>query len=149
MSLATPIERMDDRMDAIAQSLSGALSTRIIKRSLLPYTDHSAQEIAAGVVTVISAGEGNYNKGLGLVARDGHQSVLLIGHLKLAEGEPGQAIEAAELDLIEEIKAWVRAPGIEGLSLRLDHVQHSRQLDNPFGWIVAALEAGPPRSTVR
>lgn len=139
----TAIERMDDRLDAVAASLAIALPTRVIKRSLLHYTDHSPVDLAAGVVTLLSAGEGNYSKGLGMVAREGVQQMILIGHLKLAESAAGVDVEAAEIDLIEEIKAWARNR-IAGLSLRLDSVQHSRQLEKPYGWVVAFLDVGPP-----
>lgn len=142
----TVIERMDDRLDALAAALAAALPTRTVKRSLLHYTEHSAAELAAGVVTLVSAGEGDYNKGLGMVAREGVQRVVLIGHLKVAEGAPGATVEAAELDLIEELKAWARLPS-PGMSLRLDSVQHSRQLENPYGWVVAYLDIGPPRAS--
>lgn len=141
----TVIERMDARLDAIATSLASTLATRTIKRSLQHYTEHSAAELTAGVVTLISAGEGDYNKGLGMVAREGVQRIVLVGHLKVTEGAAGVVVEAAELDLIEEIKAWARAPR-PGMSVRLDSVQHSRQLENPYGWLVAYLDIGPPRA---
>ena len=142
----TVIERMDDRLDALEASLAAALPTRTIKRSLMHYTDHTDTELAAGVVMLVSGGEGDYNKGLGMVAREGVQRVLLVGHLKVAEDAAGAVVEAAELDLIEEIKAWART-NVPGMSLRLDSVQHSRQIENPYGWLVAYLDAGPPRST--
>lgn len=146
MAIGQAIERMDDRMDAIAAALLLALPTRVVKRSLKHYTEHSAADLAAGVVTLVSAGEGSYNPGLGMVAKEGTHRVLLIGHLKVAEGQDGEDIEAAELDLAEEIKAFVRA-GVTGTSLRLDRIEHSRQLENPYGWLVAYIDAGPPRRT--
>ncbi|HHJ11893.1 MAG TPA: hypothetical protein ENK00_01830 [Chromatiales bacterium] len=146
MAIGQAIERMDDRLDALEASLVAALPTRIVSRDLKHYTDQSDADLTKGVVTLVSAGEKDYSKALGMTARDGIHQVLLIGHLRVAENQGGQAIEAAELDLIEEIKGWVRA-GVDGMSLRLDNVQHSRQLDNPYGWIVAYVDAGPPRQT--
>ena len=146
MAIGQAIERMDDRLDAVEASLASALSTRVISRALKHYTDQTDDDLTAGVVTIVSAGEGDYNKGLGMVAREGTQRILLIGHLSVAETTGGKDIEAAELDLIEEIKAWVRQP-ITGMSLRLDNVQHSRQLEHPYGWLVAYIDIGPPRAT--
>lgn len=146
MAIGTQIERMDDRLDALQAALAAALPARVIKRSLLHYTDHEPAELAAGVVTIVSGGEGDYNKGLGMVAREGVQRVILVGHVQVAEGAAGAVVEAAEIDLIEELKAWARAP-IAGMSLRLDSVQQSRQLENPYGWLVAYLDIGPPRAT--
>lgn len=144
MAIGQAIERMDDRLDAIAAALTTALSTRVIKRSLVHYTDHADADLAAGVVTLLSAGEGGYSNGLGMTAKEGTHKLLLIGHLQLAESADGEAIEAAEIDLIEEIKAFVRS-GVTGTSLRLENVIHSRQLERPYGWIVAYIDAGPPR----
>jgi len=146
MAIGQAIERMDDRLDAIEASLILALPTRVISRDLKHYSEQTDADLTAGVVTLVSAGEKNYSKALGMEARDGTHSVLLIGHLRVAENQSGKSIEAAELDLAEELKSWVRA-GVTGMSLRLDSVQHSRQLDNPYGWIVAYVDAGPTRQT--
>jgi len=146
MAIGQTLERMDDRLDAIETSLIQVLQTRVISRDLKHYTEQTDADLTAGVVTIVSSGEKDYSKDLGMAARDGTQSVLLVGHLRIAEGMGGKAVEAAELDLIEEIKAWMRA-GVTGMSLHLNNVQHSRQLDNPYGWIVAYVDAGPPSQT--
>lgn len=146
MAIGQAIERMDDRLDALEASLILALPARVISRDLKHYSEQTDADLTAGVVTLVSAGEKDYSRGLGMEARDGTHRVLLIGHLRVAEDQGGQAIEAEELDLIEDIKSWVRA-GVDGMSLRLDSVQHSRQLENPYGWIVAYVDAGPPRQT--
>lgn len=141
------IERMDERLDAIETALVAELSTRTIKRDLLTFTDHTDAEIDAGVVTIVSAGEKDYNNGLGMEAKEGAHQVLLIGHLRVAEGTTGKDIEAVELDLAEEIKAFVRT-GVADMSLKLNSIQHSRQLDHPYGWLVANIDAGPPRANI-
>lgn len=146
MAIGQAIERMDDRLDAIEASLAAALPSRIVTRALKHYTEQSDADLTAGVVTIVSAGESGYNTGLGMAAREGVHRILLIGHLRVAEDTTGADIEAAELDLIEEIKAWARQP-VQGMSISLDNVQHSRQLEHPYGWIVAYVDAGPPRST--
>lgn len=138
------IERMDDRMDAIHTALVAALPLRVVKRSFFRhYTEHEEAELDAGVVMIISSGEGDYKRGRGMIAREGTHSFLLIGHLKVDDDSEPQTTEAAELDLIEELKAFARLP-MPGMSLYLAQVQHSRQLEHPYGWVVAYLEASAP-----
>lgn len=142
--IANAIERMDDRMDAIHAALVAALPGRVVKRSFFKhFSEHEEAELAAGVVMLISAGEGEYARGRGMVAREGVHKFQLIGHVKSDDDSEPQATEAAELDLIEEIKAFMRVP-VPGMSLYLAQVQHSRQLEHPYGWVVALLEAGAP-----
>lgn len=146
--IGAKIERMDERMDAVADALKAALATRVVKRSFFRhFTDHTADELASGVVMLISAGERDYNDGFGMEAREGTHRFILVGHLKVAEGSTPQQVEAAEIDLIEEIKTFVRT-GVAGMRLLLDQVQHSRQLEAPYGWVVAYVDAGPPGQNI-
>jgi len=137
------LERMDDRLDAIETAFVTALSTRIIKRELMHFDDHEEAEINAGVLMIASQGEGNYSESLGMVAKEGTQRLLLIGHLKLAEAASSLDVENAEIDFIEELKAALRL-GVDGLSFSLKNVEQSAQLDKPYGWFVASVDAGPP-----
>lgn len=146
MPLPIPIDRMDARLDAIEAALTAALPTRLVSDTLQHYTERSDAELTQGVVTLVSADEKGYSQNLGMAARDGTQRILLIGHLRVAEGTPRKAIQDQELDLIEELKAFIRA-GVPGMSLTLDSVIHSRQLDHPYGWVVAYIDAAPPRQT--
>lgn len=148
MAIGALISRMDDRMDAVGTALTAALPARVVKRSLLQHFDaHGRGEIEQGVVMLVSAGEKDYRREPGMVAKEGTHGMVLVGHLKVDENDTPQAVEAAELDLIEEIKTFVRA-GVTGMTLFLDRVEHSRQLDFPYGWIVAYLSAGPSNSNV-
>ncbi len=146
--ITAPIRRMDDRMDAVAASLTAALTTRHVKRSWLKnYDEHTPQELADGVVMLISAGEGQYKDGPGMTALEGQHRMILVCHLKVSETSQPQDVEAAELDLIEEIKAWARV-GVAGVGLSVVRVEHSRQLEHPYGWAVVYLDAGPPDSNL-
>ncbi len=146
MGIGADIERIDDRLDAIEAALRSALPRRIVTRSLKHYDEHSPADLRTGVVTLVSAGESQYDGRLGMEATRGTLRILLVGHLKVEEESGGVAIEAAELDLVEDIKAFVRG-GVTGMSLRLDNVQHSRQLEHPYGWLVAYVDVGPGRDT--
>ena len=138
------LERMNERLDAIEAALIAAMPSRTIKREMLPFDDHGSAELSAGVLMLISQGEGNYSSELGMVAKQGTQKLLLIGHLELAPTATGQEVEAAEITFIEELKSMLRA-GVPGLSFNLINVEHSAQLEKPYGWFVASVDAGPPK----
>lgn len=145
--MATKIDRMDDRFDAFEAAAKLGMPNRHIKNELKHHTDHEPQEVTDGVLTIVSASEGDYNNSLGMEAKEGTQRLVCIGHLKVAETDSKKAVQDAEFDFIEEFKAFIRS-GVSGMSLRLENVQHSRQLDHPFGWFVAIVDAGPPGSNV-
>jgi len=148
MSPQAPIRRMDDRMDAVFSSLTAALTTRHVSRSWLKrYDDHTPQELADGALMLISAGESGYSSSPGMVALNGTHRMILIGHLKVADASQPQDIEAAELDLIEEIRSWVRS-GVPGVGVVLISAEHSRQLEHPYGWVVVYLDTGEPGANI-
>lgn len=135
------------RMGALIASLEAALPARIIKRGLIPYDDHGADELAAGVVMLISDAEQEYSRALGMTAREPIHKLIVVGHLKIAETATAADLEDAEQDLMEDIKAWIRA-GLDGMDLQPESIQQSRQLEFPYGWIVAHIDAIPPRSNL-
>ena len=137
------IERMDDRLDAIETALTAAMPGRVIQRELVHFDDHAPADISAGVIMIVSTGESNYNNDLGMEAKEGTQQILLIGHIKLPEESTSQAVEDAEINFIEELKGAIRT-GVNGMSIALKQVSHSAQLEKPYGWFVASIDAGPP-----
>jgi len=146
MTLA--VDHMGTRLAAVLVLLTAQLSTRHVTRNLKHFTDQPAADIADGILTIVSAGEGNYKNQRGMVAKEGTGRLLLIGHLKLAESASGQAVEDAEVAFIEEVKAALRV-GVTGIGFALQNVEHSRQLDRPYGWFVASVDAGPPLESIR
>lgn len=135
------LERLDTRLDAIAASLTAALPDRIVSRTLKHLSAQAASDLDRGIVMLVSAGEGDFVGPAGQPAFEGVQHIMLVVHLKVAEGSPASDVEAAELSLIEEIKAWMRT-GIEGLWLAPTRIEHSRQLEAPYGWAVIFADAG-------
>ena len=142
------IERMDDRMAAVLTAMQEypGLVARVIKRSLTHYKNQSEYDLKKGILTLVSAGEGDYNQGLGMIARDGTHRMLIIGQLKADDNNPESA-EDMELDMIEEVKSFVRS-GIDGMDLMMDNVKHSRQQEAPYGWFVIYMDAGPQRNSL-
>ena len=60
---------------------------------------------------------------------------------------PGSGgLQDLELDIAEECKAFVRA-GVDGIGLGLQSINTSRQLEYPYGFVVARVDAGAPEAT--
>ena len=138
------ISNMSQRLNAVKDALTAAMPSRVVTRELKHFDDHSAADIAAGVLMVTSRSERDYSPSLGMVAKEGTQKLLLIGQIKLAESVTGEALEDAEITFIEELKAALRIT-IPGIGIRLTSVEHSGQIDKPYGWLVASVDAGPPQ----
>lgn len=142
--LPTRLERIDDKLDALQAALVAALpATRTIGLGFVPYTDRTPAELAAGVWNIVQAGEGDYHNGRGMEAKEGTLKVHLIGHIQVDEDATRAALQQAEIDMAEEIKAFVRS-GVAGMTLMLDSIEPSRLLEHPYGWVVAFLELRPP-----
>lgn len=141
------IDRIDDRMSAIVANLQAALPSRIIKRGLMHFANHPAGELELGIVMPISDGESDYSRNLGMVAKEPKHNILLVCHLKVAEISPALDIELAEMALIEELKQWLRK-GVNGMDFEIESVQHSRQLEHPYGWVVFKIAAIPPKNNL-
>jgi len=137
------LERLDAKKQAVMAALAVAMPARVITGRKRHYTDHAAADLTAGVLTVISLGEGEYKQDIGLVAKEGTQHLLFIGHIKLAESATGDQVEQAEINFIEELKAALRT-GVTGLHLTLQSIEQSAQLETPYGWFVAGGGAAPP-----
>lgn len=141
------IDRIDDRLDVFKPALQLALPTRWVEIGLVPYEDRQKEDLQAGVVNIVSNGEGNYHRGKGMAAREGIHKVLLICHLQVEETQTRAELQQAEIDLMEEIKSFVRT-GVAGMTVVLDNLQQSRLLEHPYGWVVAFIELHPPHSHV-
>ncbi|MBF0453632.1 MAG: hypothetical protein HQL72_02305 [Magnetococcales bacterium] len=128
-------------MDLLKETLADQLPDRIITRDFLPMAQRSNTDLAKGVYTLLCKSEGEYQQVVGREAQGGRLKVLLLVQLKVGEKDPGSTVEDAEFAVIEEIKNLVRGPlPDELLNLWLMGVNHSGQLEKPFGWIAADLE---------
>lgn len=138
------IDDMAERLDAIEASLVATLTTRVISRNLRQDPeDYSTTDREKGIVQIVSAGESDYLDGPGTVAREGHHKILLACWLQVPDSStPGAAVEQAELALIAELKAWARQ-GFTNIGLKVESVEHSKQLVAPWGWCAIALDVGP------
>jgi hypothetical protein len=95
---------------------------------------------------IVTAGERDFKNQKGMIAKEGTQRMLLVGHLRVAETASPEDVQTAEFALIKEVKAALNT-GVVGIGYSLVSVEQSRQLDFPYGWVVADLDAGPPRES--
>lgn len=149
MSPPPAIDDIPGKLAALQASLAADLTTRHIYRGCEPYTDRTAGELADGVLNILLDRENDYSTVQGMEAQEGTLSVLLIGYISVDENTAGKPqLQDAEAAFAEEIKGWVKAPGIVGFDVQMRDVRFSRQLEHPYGWIIVSLDLGPPRSNI-
>ncbi len=142
--LPTKLERIDDKISALQTALIATLpSTRQIDLGFIPYTDRTPDELYAGCWNIVAAGEGDYHNGMGMAAKEGTLQVQLVGHIAVEDDAVRASLQQAEIDMAEEIKAFVRL-GLIGMTLVLERIEQSRLLEHPYGWVVAFLDVRPP-----
>ena len=145
------IQRMDERADAVFTALQAdaALSQRVLKRSLRRHiTDHETADLKKGVVMLVCKGEGGYAAGTpNYIAMDGAQDFFIVGHLIDDDDQGPEVIEQMEMDLAEEIKAFMRTI-VNGMTFNLLRIAISAQADYPYGMVLAEFQALPPDDNI-
>lgn len=136
------------RVDLLGAALVAAMPGReVLLHQLAPHTDFHDAQLQAGVVQVSADRETDYSDFPGMEAREGTLRVIVLVHLKVAEGAARRDLGEAEAAVAAQIKAWVRA-GVPGVGLSGLSVQFSRGLSFPFGFVVAYLSAAPQQTNV-
>lgn len=132
----------DDFLALLAAHLAAALPLRIVTRSLKDPANHSADDLAAGVLTLIALGEGNYPNLNGRIGLDGRGKAALIGHVKVGEKDEPLAVEQAEMALYEDVLGALRTGAGLLRCLDINDFRQSGQIEHPYGWIAIELEWG-------
>lgn len=132
----------DAVLDAAAQSLAAALPARVVSRSLVDPAAVSRDDLLAGVVCLVARGGGSFANTRGREGQLGKVEAYAVGYLVLDEGATGEAVERAELALLQEILGWCSSPGN---SRPLNAVlpvswSQSTQLERPYGWVSVRLD---------
>lgn len=132
----------DAALDAIEASLFAALPGRKVQRSLLADVGAASHDdLTAGMVCLVVEGGGGFANYLGREGELGVIRVALACFLKVAEDAPMVAIETAELQLLNELLAWVKFPnGPVGMTVMPKEFRVSQQLEHPYGWLVLGVE---------
>jgi hypothetical protein len=134
------------RLKALRAAAEAALPSYQHKRGYRrDFSEHELQELKAGVIQLITGEESNFSQQIGMEARGGTLSIALICQFLVDESDDGLQVEQRELLIGEEFKSFVRA-GVKGMSLELVTIVTSAQQMTPYGFVVAHINAGPPRS---
>lgn len=136
------VRTYEQALEAIRASLAAKLPQRVVTRSLIDPANASAEDLAAGVLCLVSRGGGDFANTRGREGQLGRANAYLVGYLKVAEDAEPLEIEQAELALLQEVLDWCTEPGdVRPLNavLPLDWTQ-SAQLEHPYGWVALRLD---------
>ncbi|MBU0749149.1 MAG: hypothetical protein KKG67_20395 [Gammaproteobacteria bacterium] len=140
------LNTFDDALEGIKNSMAAALPHRVVQRSLVmdPH-NHDPEELAKGVLCLVNGGGGQFANYRGREGQLGHSTLGVIGFVKVDEGALPEAVERAELALLADVMAWVKAPGVPRPfdSALPKEFRQSRQMEHPWGWIVIELDVRP------
>lgn len=133
-------------LEQLKDSLAAKLTTRHVQR-VLPHDPMGLprEQLLAGVLCVVSEGGGEFANYYGREGDLGVGKVALVGFLQVAEDTEPDAIEIAELALLNELLNWCQDPGAvppPSQALPMDWAQ-SRQLEHPYGWVLLHLDLRP------
>lgn len=129
MSAVKPI------LDAVKVALATAAPTRVTTRKLEGFAERKSSDLEAGVFTLISKGERRVDQDYSFI------NCLLVGQLLLGEDVDGEAVEEAELLMIDDIRRFMG--GVQGCQVNMKSWSQSQQIELPYGWVAVELELGP------
>lgn len=140
------VNKLDVALDAIRDLMAAALPHRVVQRSLVrdPIT-HDEDEMLKGVICLVNGGGGRFANYRGREAQLGHASLGVVGFVRVDEALPGEAVEKAELALLQDVLDWLKSPGAPRPfdTAAPGDWRQSRQLEFPFGWIVLEVDVKP------
>lgn len=140
------LNEFDAALEGIKTSMAAALPHRVVQRSLvLDPATHDPADLAKGVICLVNGGGGRFANYRGREGQLGHATLGVVCFVKVDEGAPAAAVESAELALLADVMAWVKAPGLPRPfdSALPQEFKQSRQMDHPYGWIVIELDVRP------
>lgn len=137
MNLQTPESKI---LSTFKAALAAAYPLRTVTRSLKDYAERQPAELKAGVFTIVTVGQP------GADVYDQMLKFMVVGQVKLNENATGEAIEEAELIMAREVKTLIQRQ-LRGPLMRITGIDHSAQLETPYGWVSVAIECGPYDAT--
>lgn len=121
-------------------ALASAYPLRTVTRSLKDYAERQPAELKAGVFTVVTTGQP------GTDVFEQMLKFMVVGQVQLPEKASGEEIEDIELIMAREIKNLIQRQ-LYGPLMRITGIDHSAQLEVPYGWVSVAVECGPYDAT--
>ena len=128
-------------LDSIVTQFQTVAPSRTISRTMVPFAELPDADLTAGRFTLKMGGAENYQNQVGLAMAYGTAKLVIFGQIKVAETASGEALEEAELLMLEDVKALAEAldPGLTGALMPQRH-QQSQQLEHPWGWIAVECD---------
>lgn len=131
-----------DIANAVLTQFAAAKPLRVVTRDLKDFGDRARADLLKGIFSIVSLGEDGFADYMGREADLGTVNLIIVGQIELAESAAPSAIEDAEFSMIEDLKDFCRgALAIPITGLYLKRWRQSGQLDAPYGWISAEVEA--------
>lgn len=133
-----------DCLNALKSSAALALPERHVSLGVvLDLAQLSDSDLDAGILRFVGKGGGGFYNWRGAEAEGGDYDLQLVGYIKVDEGDPPEAVEAAELDLLSDVLAWMQSDGLPNALASVVPLsfQQSRQLEHPYGWFVLEIKA--------
>lgn len=127
----------NDLLDGIEASLFARLTGRVVRRGLVDPAQADQADLLNGVVCIVARGGGKFANYLGREGQLGAMEVALVCFVKVDDDTQPQAVEQAELALLDELLDWTKN-GV-GYALPKEWRQ-SEQLEHPYGWVVLTLD---------
>jgi len=137
MNLLTPESKI---LSSLQVALAAAYPLRTVTRSLKDYAERQPAELKAGVFTIITGGQ------TGEDVYDQRLKLIVVGQVQLGEQAAGEDVEEAELIMAREVKTLIQRQ-MTGPLMRITNIDHSSQLEVPYGWVSLAVECGPYDAT--
>lgn len=137
MNLQTPESKI---LSTFKTALAAAYPLRTVTRSLKDYADRTPAQLKAGVFTIVTVGQP------GADVYDQMLKFMVVGQVQLAENAAGESIEEIELIMAREVKTLIQRQ-MRGPLMHITNIDHSAQLEVPYGWVSVAVECGPYDAT--
>lgn len=133
-------------LDAVRDALVAAAPGRVVTRTYCDFANREADELRAGIYTIVATGVREYpyeradfggGEGGARQTDLGLFTFTVIGQFQLAEDATGEAVEAAEFEMLAELEAVadLAIASEELVDLRIERAGFSGQLDAPFGGV--------------
>lgn len=127
-------------IEKLKRGIAAAMPQRMVSGSLIDHAEIRRDELLKGVVTVMLErikGDGDWSSTL---------QILITGQVEIElpanKDTMGALVEAAELSLYAELRAYLRNSG--GLpNIEVQDVEFSAHSKAPFGWFLLRAQYGP------
>lgn len=144
-------ERYIPLLDGIKAQLQAIAPGRVVTRNWKPFQNCAQADLARGIWTIRTSGiprypyeasDGQFATDSLRATENGRMRIVIVGQLQLPPGATGEAIDAAEFELINELEQLAdRAIETDGLeALLLKDVAMSQQVEAPFAWVYSTWE---------